>query len=595
MPRRIALVTISLLGALTAGAVLMTPSPGSAGSTIAVNMTADAPDAGPLDGVCDSDLEVPGEQCTLRAAVQHANVTDGADTIEVPAGTYILSIPINNRLTGAGGGGPVDSGANGDLDITTDMTIVGEGALATVVDANAIDRAIEIQPPGAGAFHVTITGVGITGGNASDTTGGAIDAEAGSASTLEISDVTLGENDAQLGGGINIGSNVTANITRSIIAGNSATSDGGGVRVTGNAVVTIDHSQVSGNTAESSGGIANLNNEAHLTVRYSTISGNTVPTYGGGVFGGCCSEQNITTIEHSTISGNEAGDGGGGIYQAGGVLEIDNSTISGNHALNNSDQGGGGLMQDWDGPITVTNSTIANNTSDARGDGIYLQDEGPVTFRNTIIADNGTTNCQKFPGTGVLISDGYNLVSDNDCGLNSEGDRVGAANLEVLANYGGPTETHSLAAGSEAIDNGDPDNCPDNDQRGFLRPGGSGCDIGAFEAGAAEPTPTPEPGDERTFGDVTCNGPADSVDALSIQRNLAALPVNQTQPCPGIGETVDIQGASEHLWGDVDCDDDVDTVDSLKLLRFVAGLSVQQEPGCPAIGSEVLVTILRRH
>lgn len=96
-------------------------------------------------------------------------------------------------------------------------------------------------------------------------------------------------------------------------------------------------------------------------------------------------------------------------------------------------------------------------------------------------------------------------------------------------------------------------------------------------------------GTQRTFGDVTCNGPADSVDALAIQRDQASLPVNQTQPCPGIGDIVDIEGASEHPWGDVDCDDDVDTVDSLKILRSVAALPVQQTEPCPDIGSQVLV------
>lgn len=102
-------------------------------------------------------------------------------------------------------------------------------------------------------------------------------------------------------------------------------------------------------------------------------------------------------------------------------------------------------------------------------------------------------------------------------------------------------------------------------------------------------------GTPRTFGDINCSGNADSVDALGIQRNLAALPVNQTQPCPGIGDTVDVVGASEYPWGDVDCDNDVDTVDSLKVLRFVAGLSVAQEPACPLIGASVEVTKLRRH
>jgi hypothetical protein len=58
-----------------------------------------------------------------------------------------------------------------------------------------------------------------------------------------------------------------------------------------------------------------------------------------------------------------------------------------------------------------------------------------------------------------------------------------------LGDYGGPTETHALLLGSAAIDGGDPAGCTDFwgapltiDQRGFTRPVGLTCDIGAFEA-----------------------------------------------------------------------------------------------------------------
>jgi hypothetical protein len=62
--------------------------------------------------------------------------------------------------------------------------------------------------------------------------------------------------------------------------------------------------------------------------------------------------------------------------------------------------------------------------------------------------------------------------------------------LGPLAGNGGPTPTHALLAGGLAIDAGDPVNgCEDQfaaplteDQRGFSRPFGSECDIGAFEA-----------------------------------------------------------------------------------------------------------------
>jgi hypothetical protein len=56
----------------------------------------------------------------------------------------------------------------------------------------------------------------------------------------------------------------------------------------------------------------------------------------------------------------------------------------------------------------------------------------------------------------------------------------------VLADNGGPTQTHALKPGSPAIDQGDPFACSViaiTDQRGFRRPIGPDCDIGAFEFG----------------------------------------------------------------------------------------------------------------
>src|SRR5690606_38888623 len=55
-------------------------------ATFTVNNTADAPDANPGDGICATASGV----CTLRAALQEANAAAGADTINVPAGTYTL-------------------------------------------------------------------------------------------------------------------------------------------------------------------------------------------------------------------------------------------------------------------------------------------------------------------------------------------------------------------------------------------------------------------------------------------------------------------------------------------------------------------------
>ena len=82
------------------------------------------------------------------------------------------------------------------------------------------------------------------------------------------------------------------------------------------------------------------------------------------------------------------------------------------------------------------------------------------------------------------------------------------------------------------------------------------------------------------------------MDALGTLRVVARLsPVPQTEPCPGIGSGVEVQGGSPHLWADVLCGGGVDSVDALGILRHVAHLSpLPKEDPCPNIGDGVMVS-----
>jgi large repetitive protein len=130
-------------------------------------------------------------------------------------------------------------------------------------------------------------------------------------------------------------------------------------------------------------------------------------------------------------------------------------------------------------------------------------------LRNTLLAGNFRSGAPEYTECGgKLTVFGVNLIGittldvdhlsiDNNFGdwalLNSQ------ALLGQLADNGGPTLTHALLAGSNAIDGGDPDNgCVDEtsavlqtDQRAAPRVAGARCDIGAFEFGALPPPPPP--------------------------------------------------------------------------------------------------------
>jgi hypothetical protein len=71
-------VGLALLVALAMVGLLAPPA--HADTTFIVNSTADLADINIADDLCDADA-ASGQLCTLRAAIQQANATTGADTI----------------------------------------------------------------------------------------------------------------------------------------------------------------------------------------------------------------------------------------------------------------------------------------------------------------------------------------------------------------------------------------------------------------------------------------------------------------------------------------------------------------------------------
>jgi CSLREA domain-containing protein len=76
-------------------ASMMAAASARASTTFVVNGTGDAPDASTTASACDTDLSTTGKQCTLRAAIEQANATPGADTINfaIP-GTGVKTIHV---------------------------------------------------------------------------------------------------------------------------------------------------------------------------------------------------------------------------------------------------------------------------------------------------------------------------------------------------------------------------------------------------------------------------------------------------------------------------------------------------------------------
>ncbi|HKC24864.1 MAG TPA: hypothetical protein VKF32_08980, partial [Thermoanaerobaculia bacterium] len=114
--------------------------------TYRVNSNGDGPDANTGDGTCETST--PG-QCTLRAAVQQANVTGG--TINVPA----MTITLTDYLA-----------------VQHDMSIVGAGMRATVVSGAGLYQIFDVGSPVATPLTVTISDMTLRDGHANAFNGG---------------------------------------------------------------------------------------------------------------------------------------------------------------------------------------------------------------------------------------------------------------------------------------------------------------------------------------------------------------------------------------------------------------------------------------
>lgn len=315
---------------------------------------------------------------------------------------------------------------------------------------------------------------------------------------LSIGQISINNNDANLGGGIynepQNGNNGSTNIVGADVESNKARQ-----------IMGQDPNNPAGPQIPIGGiggGIVNL---GPMSIQRSVVNGNS-------------------TLD---VAGTAIGADAGGIYNSGlGNMDVVNVTISGNHG-----RSGGGVFTTRN--MTFTNVTLFGNRAepctlggscDARGAtggnelsvfntniGVAANDPD-VVITNTILADGSYSNNAIVNGAAVgvcagtsgyaayITSGGYNIGGDASCNLTATTDRSNLNNNTnpslliddtLLSDSTGiTTKVHKLLAGSPAIDQV-PSNianpCPLVDQRNMLRGyTGSGdiCDIGAYEYGA---------------------------------------------------------------------------------------------------------------
>jgi CSLREA domain-containing protein len=384
-------------------------------STFVVNDTVDRLDSVPGDGVCRTSAGT----CSLRAAIQEANLTIEADVIQLPAGLFTIArAPVNvNDIT------------MGDFNITAPLTIIGAGRDATIVDGGrapfgappeqtGLDRLFDLEPT---AGRVTISNLTIRKGWAAGD-GGAIHST--SRDIVRLIDVALVDNVARgSGGGVYSDGNEGGSliVERSTIQGNSSGSTGGGLYVTRGSLTVSGTSEaamlISGNHAAGDGGGVYNSGELNLagqrgrvTISTTTISNNTSGSSGGGVANGL---EGVLVMTDVLVSGNIAVATGGGVH----VGSQASASITRASLTNNLAGGGGGAFESsTTRPVVLEYITCSGNgaggirpgTEVVEGpDGVELLNPG----RDTPILADGTLLEPADEGGGCLYVDGAGTVN----------------------------------------------------------------------------------------------------------------------------------------------------------------------------------------
>jgi predicted outer membrane repeat protein len=290
---------------------------------------------------------------------------------------------------------------------------------------------------------------------------------------LTVTNSTFSGNLAFDGGAVYVDTTGNAFFERVTFSGNRA-GYGAAIETRGVRVIVHDSTFVA-NTASVGDGGAIWMLGGDLDVVASQFHRNTATTTGGGV---SCYSSNVSIISSSLIS-NTAGTDGGAIYSTCG-LNLINNTISQNRAA-----AGGGIFQAGSGFASASYQTIANNSATTFGGGVYNNDAGGATLsiEKSILVNNNVGNCD-----GVITSGGYNLTQGTMCGGLTLGTDQQNQSLPLgpARNNGGLTLTRLPLAGNAAINFIPSGLCGfSEDQRGTVRPSGSGCDAGAVEVVSA--------------------------------------------------------------------------------------------------------------
>jgi hypothetical protein len=411
------------------------------------------------------------------------------------------TVPSNLHVTSTADGGigsfrrALSQAASGDVILFSSAL---HGQTITLSHELVVRRSVEIRGPGAGLLtisggnatrifeimgtpSVTISGLTLSGGQASSNSGGT-------------------------GGGAIYNHQASLSLRTCSFTGNTAIGNSMGGAIASDAgSLAIDTCLFANNSTGFASGGAIFSAQGTIVINNSTFQNNQANSMGLSAFGGAIDNvASNLTIFASTFASNVVNQGsagasdGGAVYNQSGTVTIISSTFTANQARNIFSSPSGGAIANNTGSITVDSCTIAGNSTStglmgtASGGGIDVGG-GSCVMRDTIVAGN-TVSGPTTAGpdiSGTVQSLGNNLIQSTSgatiTGTTASNITGQTPNLGPLANNSGPTQTMALLAGSPAIDKGSVPPSTLLDQRSFTRVVGPAMDIGAFEFGASLP------------------------------------------------------------------------------------------------------------
>lgn len=239
--------------------------------------------------------------CSLREAIIAAETTPGANSVHLAAGTYTLTRPAAaGTLDAASMGGLANDPAVGDLDLKSVVTITGDGAGSTIIDANDIDRVFDLDT-GANAFIGSLSlrnGTAMAGARG-HLHGGLVHNHA----MLTLSKVSISGGAASAGapwggGGLTNAGDGTALLENVTFADNTTADFGAGLENGG--PLKLFNVTFSANTAPAGkgGGLANKVGFFAGSATASARLNNTI--IAGNTGGNCAIGANIVSVGHNT-------------------------------------------------------------------------------------------------------------------------------------------------------------------------------------------------------------------------------------------------------------------------------------------------------